>query len=102
MVTYSTNWMGPVSTAWYKERGLTNGSEIITYYSCGRIDIRDDRKLGYDGWDEYSLAPMHGEDWNALSDWLDSVTTVNQWEYEALIAEFEHTVLGREIRWWKE
>ena len=61
-VTYSTNFMGPVSTKWYSDRGLTRKvsklleedqrfgdlkagdtwtyDEITTEYACGRIDIR--------------------------------------------------------------
>ena len=126
MVTYSTNWMGPVSLTWYADRGLLNyvwktadteelaniyrvdvgekymDAEVTTYYSAGRIDVRDDSKEGYAGWDEYSIAPMHGEDWNALSGWLWNLETTEQWEYEMLISIFEGEVLGREIRWWKE
>lgn len=125
-VSYSTNWMGPVSTHWYKERGLTIGvceklpedqrflpkglkagdwwchDEITTNYSCGRIDIRDDTKEGYDGWDEYSVAPMRSEDWAVLSEWLWNLTTTEKWDYEMLISIFEGECLGREIRWWKE
>lgn len=126
MVTYNTNWMGPISTHWYRERGLTRRvtkiltegrefypeglgpgdvweyDEITTYYSAGRIDIRDSEKEGYEGWNEYSLAPMHGEDWNALGDWFMRLNTETQWSYEKLISTFEEEVLGRSIRWWKE
>lgn len=125
MVTYSTNWMGPVSLHWYKERGLTHRvsevlkedrvfypkglgagdvweyDEITTNYSCGRIDIRDDSKEGYDGWDEYSLEPMHGEDWNALTDWMWDLTTDHVVGYNELIAMFEEQY-GKKIRWWKD
>lgn len=119
-VTYSINWMGPVRMDWFRERGLTKTvreileedqtfgklkkGEIFEYeevtesYSAGRIDIRDDTKYGYDGWDEYSLAPMRTEDWNALSDWLDSVDTNTQWSYNDLIANFER-FYGKPIRW---
>lgn len=125
-VSYSINWMGPVSTHWYKERGLTRRvskvleedqvfypkglkagdvweyDEITTNYCCGRIDIRDDTKEGYDGWDEYSVAPMHGEDWNILGEWLWDLTTTEQWDYDMLISIFEGECLGRKIRWYKE
>ena len=119
--------MGPVSMEWYFDRGLTQQvvhtveseqqrdilrkrrpnieigdtfvqDEITTYYSAGRIDIRDDSKSGYDGWDEYSVAPMHGEDWNALSDWLDDLTTEELLSYNTLIEQFE-THYGKRIRW---
>ena len=100
MVTYSTNWMGPISLHWYEERGLLeeDGVTLTIRYSAGRIDIRDDSKPGYDGWNEYSAAPMHGEDWNALSEWLDSFSAFELWEYEDLIEEFEEEY-GKKIRW---
>lgn len=74
--------------------------EVTTHYSAGRIDIRDSSKEGYDGWDEYAVAPMHGEDWNKLSEWLWNLETTETWDYEMLISIFEGEVLGREIRWW--
>lgn len=123
MITYNTNWMGPVSMAWYRERGLTRQvSEVLekdqafgffkagdtwTYeditepYACGRIDIRDSSKEGYDGWDEYDLEPMHSEDWNALSEYLWDLTTETQLSYDELIAGFEEHY-GKKIRWWKD
>lgn len=124
MITYSTNFMGPISIEWYRKRGLTHKvsvvleedrrfypkglgpgdvweyDEIDISYAGGRIDIRDDSQQGYDGWDEYGVAPMHGEDWNALSDWLDDLITTELWEYDMLISIFEGEVLnGRKIRW---
>lgn len=125
-ITYSTNFMGPISLDWYKKRGLTKTvsqvltednilvqsgkykagdtwtrEEITTNYAGGRIDIRDDSKYGYDGWDEYGIAPMHGEDWNVLSKWLDDIETQEQLGYDELIELFESET-GRKIRWAKE
>ena len=123
MIHYSTNWMGPVSMDWYRERGLTRQvSEVLekdqafgyfkagdtwTYeditepYACGRIDIRDSTKEGYDGWDEYDLDPMHSEDWSALSEYLWDLTTETKLSYNDLIASFEE-YYGKKIRWWDE
>ena len=122
MISYSTNWMGPINMKWYRERGLTKKvskvleegrrfypkglgpgdvweyDEITTYYSAGRIDIRDSSKVGYDGWNEYGVAPMHGEDWNALSDYLWDLTTEELVPYNTLIEQFE-THYGKKIRW---
>ena len=123
MITYSTNWMGPISMDWFRERGLTKKitkvveedsilvklgrqqvgnvleyDEITTHYAAGRIDIRDDSKPGYDGWHEYGVAPMHGEDWNALSDYLWDLTTPELVPYNTLIEQFE-THYGKRIRW---
>jgi len=114
--------MGPANLNWYCERGLTKKvskvldegqrfypkglgpgdvweyDEITTYYSAGRIDIRDDSKPGYDGWNEYGVAPMHGEDWNALVDYLWDLTTDTLLSYSELIERFE-TETGTKIRW---
>ena len=113
--------MGPISKHWYVERGLTckvtkiadanqakiwkinegdeyEVDEVTEYYAGGRIDIRDDTKEGYDGWGEYGLAPMHGEDWNALSDFLLELETETVLPYQELIDLFEADY-GRKIRW---
>lgn len=118
MISYSTNWMGPISTRWYEERDIpfemkkTTGNilpvveykEYLESYSCGRIDIRGlDEEENYNGWSEYGVAPMLTEDWSLLSDWLDDLTTVGLWEYDMLISIFEAEVLnGRKIRWFNK
>jgi len=118
MITYSTNWMGPISMAWFRERGLTeivsevleqdhkfsglkkgqihDYEKITTYYSGGRIDIRGvpDEPWGL----EYGLPIMHGEDWNALSDYLWDLETEDLLPYNTLIEKFE-THYGKKIRW---
>jgi hypothetical protein len=123
MITYSTNMMGPWSMDWYRQRGLTEHvwkkieskmqakirrmdigesymtEEIITHYAGGRIDIRglDDSEF-YNGWGEYSLPIMHGEDFNAFSDWLDEQADETVRNYEELICDFEREY-GKLIRW---
>ncbi len=120
-VTYSTNFMGPVSTKWYSDRGLIRKvskvleedqrfgdlkagdtwtyDEITTNYAGGRIDIRGlDPEKFYNGWGEYGVAPMHGEDWNALGDFLDGLSGEKVVPYESLIMLFE-AQYGRKIRW---
>ena len=100
MITYSTNWMGPINLNWYEERKLLEEGSVepTTYYSAGRIDIRDSSKEGYDGWNEYSLPPMHGEDWNDFSDWLESFQTHELWEFGDIVKLYEDAS-GRKIRW---
>ena len=113
--------MGPISLDWFRKRGLTQEvsvvleedqtfgdlkagdtwtyAEITTHYAGGRIDIRGlDPEKFYNGWDEYSLSPMHGEDWNALSDWLDEFKSEEQVPYDELITLFEKDY-GKKIRW---
>ena len=106
MITYSTNWMGPVSLQWYRDRGLTKietktatedsmfykvgdvyTSEIITtQYACGRIDIRG--IPGQPFGDEIGLPPMLSSDWDKLSDWLDYVETASVWTLESLLEAY--------------
>jgi hypothetical protein len=90
--------MGPVNMQWFEERGLVENKEITTYYSAGRIDIRDSSKEGYDCWNEYSLPPMHGEDWNDFSEWLEGFQTHELWEFKKLIACYENAS-NTKIRW---
>ena len=108
--TYSTNWMGPISTSWYEKRDIpfvmkeTSGKhlpkvkyrEYLESYSCGRIDIRGDTESPYG--DEYGVAPMRTEDWNAFGDWLDTLDTTYQWTYQELLDGFKNFT-GITIRW---
>ena len=115
--------MGPISMDWYRKRGLTHKvsvvleegrivypkglgpgdvweyDEITTHYAGGRIDIHGlDPEEYYNGTDEYGLDIMHGEDWNALSDWLDEFESEEKVPYDELIALFEKDY-GKKIRW---
>lgn len=88
MISYSTNWMGPINEDWIAKHGEG--------WSAGRIDIYGvpDEPWGT----EYSLPPMRTEDWNDFSDWLDTIDTYDLWTYEDLIHNFERFI-GRKIRW---
>jgi len=90
MVTYSTNWMGPVNQEWVEEHG--------DCWSAGRIDIYGVPGEHYPI--EYGLSPMHREDWNRLSEWLNILETDDLWTYEQLMEDFQYWY-GKEIRWWK-
>ena len=116
MVSYSTNWMGPISTDWYIKRGLTRKvahtfkhgpkagethmiDEVVTHYSAGRIDIYGVQGEHYPI--EYGLPVMHSEDWNDFSGWLDDFETHELWRFDDIIAQYEQDS-GRKIRWWKD
>lgn len=120
MIKYSTNWMGPVSLQWYKDRGLVEHKQhilgtdstlnpnrkkgdiveyddIIEQYACGRIDVYGtDEPFP----EEISLPIMKGSDWNRFSDWLREFSTEEMWTLEQLVEEFEKT--NDPINWWKE
>ena len=113
MISYSTNWMGPVSTHWYEKRNIpyvlkmTSGrfgpakeyKDFTESYSCGRIDIYGlDEEEYWGGKDEYGVAPMLTEDWNALGNWLDNIQDESLTTYEELIRKFEDHY-GKPIRW---
>lgn len=101
MITYSTNWMGPVNLHWYEERGLleADGVTPTIRYSAGRIDIRGlDEEYYYNGQHEYGLRPMHQEDWDYLTIWLKSFRTKKLLAYHTLIEKFQKDC-GRKIRW---
>ena len=88
MITYSTNWMGPINSAWIKEHGQG--------WSAGRIDIYGVPGEFYPI--EYGLNPMRTEDWNALSDYLMTIETEELWSYDYLIEQFEN-YYGKRIEW---
>ena len=113
MISYSTNWMGPISTRWYEDRNIpfeiretsgkilpkTEYKHYLESYSCGRIDIYGlDESEHWGGKSEYSVAPMRTEDWNELSDWLDTLDTDELWSYDKLFQSFKHDT-GIQIRW---
>ena len=115
MISYSTNWMGPVATRWYEEKDIpyvlktTSGrfgpakeyKDFTESYSCGRIDIRGlDEEEYYCGQHEYGVSPMRTEDWNALGDWLDNIKDESITTYKELIRQFEDHY-GNKIRWSK-
>ena len=113
MISYSTNWMGPISTRWYEDRNTpfvmkkTSGKilpvveykDFLESYSCGRIDIYGlDEDAYWDGKSEYSVAPMCSEDWNRFSAWLYELQTEELWSYEKLIEHFQYYNKA-DIRW---
>lgn len=114
MVSYSTNWMGPVSVKWYEDRGIpfemretsgTNFAKIeykhfLEEYAGGRIDVYGlDESEYWGGKCEYGLDVMNADDWRSLSIWLDDFQTEELLSYSDLIGEFERE--NGEIRWWK-
>ena len=96
-IRYSTNWMGPVSLDWYKQRGLTHKENIevlgqivevdsiTTHYSAGRIDV-----YGLDSYpEEIALPPMKSESWQLFSKWLETFETDDVWTLGQLVWLYE-------------
>jgi len=109
MITYSTNWMGPVNTDWYRSRNLTmiktvvqeedskftsrkkgdvyEVEEITQHWAGGRIDIRGEG-LGPYG-DEMGLPIMRDDCYIRFSDWLHTVKTDDVWTLAQLVELYE-------------
>jgi hypothetical protein len=109
MITYSTNWMGPVNMDWYRERNLTvtktvvqeedskftsrkkgdiyEVEEITQQWCGGRIDIRGEG-LGPYG-EEMGLPIMKADCYNSFSDWLYTVCTEKVWPLKKLVERYE-------------
>lgn len=117
MVTYSTNFMGPVSYDWYDRHNIPfvwkdippnkyfkEGGRVKEYeYHCygGRIDIYGlDHDNYYDGKSEISLPVMKGESWEILTEWLDTFASENVLSLEELLAVLKEET-GHEIQWVK-
>jgi len=122
MITYSTNWMGPVSMHWYEknvpmvetERTYTKflypekegqtyiASEPSVNYATGRIDIRGlDEEEYWSGWHEYGVGVMTQKSWNILSDYLDDFATEELITYDQLLEGFEKDT-NHKIEWFKK
>ena len=95
-IRYSTNWMGPVSLNWYKERGIDYDTEP---YSAGRLDFHNPT-IDSIYPDEMAVPPMRSEDWNRFGDWLDTFSSDEVLTLQQTVVEYEQT--NPKIRWWKE
>ena len=91
LISYSTNWMGPINQKWIEENG--------DCWSGGRIDIYGVPGEHYPI--EYGLPIMHTEDWNDFGGWLDDFETHELWHFDDIIAQYEQES-NRKIRWWKD
>lgn len=88
MISYSTNWMGPINAQWIRENG--------DHWAGGRIDISG---TSYTYGVEIGLPVMHQSDWNRFSDWLRTFETDTVWTITELTEEYEKT--NPKITWWK-
>lgn len=94
MISYSTNWMGPINEEFIAEYG--------SHWSAGRIDIYGlDNKEYWGGCHEYPLPIMRTEDWNHFDAWLEDLETEELWTFEQIMEEYRQET-GHVIRWWKD
>lgn len=88
MISYSTNFMGPVSLQWYRDRGIpfVDKSTPAVMYAGGRIDVYglpDD--AFYDGKTAIMLPIMTASSFNALSAFLKDLKTHKLLKYNQLV-----------------
>lgn len=95
-VRYSSNWMGPVSLDWYKDRGIDYNTEP---YSAGRLDFWNPFSDSHYP-DEMGVPPMRSEDWRRLSEWLNTFSSETVLTLDEIVKEYEKT--NPRIRWWQE
>lgn len=116
MIAYFLNWMGPISTNWYVDRGLYNqtGTRYSKYLNmdipvyeksielaCGRVDVSGlDPEEYYDGKTEYRCPLMTKDSWDRFSKFLDNLKTENLYSFEELLDKFNET--NKEIEWYEE
>ena len=91
VITYSTNWMGPINENFIEEYG--------SHWSGGRIDIYG--APGHPWGFEYSLPIMRTEDWNNFDAWLEDLETETLWTFEQIMETYLQET-GHVIRWWKD
>lgn len=89
MISYSTNWMGPVNYDWVQK----NGND----WCVGRIDVYG---TGSDYPEELDLPMMKSDDWYRFSSWLDTIKTVKMLTTVQLVDWYE-TETGWRITWYE-
>jgi len=83
MISYSTNFMGPISLQWYRDRGI---DPKLQQYAGGRIDVygvnEDDH---YAGTTAIGLPVMKAQCFNNLSAFLRDFTSSSLLSYNELL-----------------
>jgi hypothetical protein len=88
MISYSTNFMGPINLQWYRDRGIPfiDKGTPTTMYAGGRIDVYglpyDDY---YDGKTEIGLPIMTADSFNSFSEFLQNLKTHKLLKYDQLV-----------------
>jgi hypothetical protein len=113
--------MGPISLDWYKSRGLTKTvtvtvepdswlvnykgyqagdtvtlDEIVTRYSCGRIDVWG---TGLEYGPEIAVPVMRHDSWYLFGNWLQNLETDRVYTLHELVREYEET--NAHIYWYR-
>ena len=88
MISYSTNFMGPISLQWYRDRGIPfidKGTPAVTY-AGGRIDVYGVSEYEfYEGKTAIALPIMAASSFNTFSVFLQDVKTHKLLKYDQLV-----------------
>lgn len=91
MVRYSTNFMGPVSLQWYRDRGIPFKDKVTptVMYAGGRIDVYGlSEDSYYNGTTELYLPIMTASSFNSLSTFLSKFNSSSLLRYDDLITTY--------------
>ena len=108
-IRYSTNWMGPISMQWFRDRGLTRKQprryseilqrwiepeEITERWMGGRIDV-----YGSDYPTEIGLPIMSAQSWGEFSQWLEQYSSETEKTLDELVQAFYNNT-NKRIIWY--
>lgn len=92
MITYDTNFMGPIAIWWYEKYNIDHTKES---WAGGRIDVYGtDCPYG----EEIGLPIMDGESWSMLTEWLSYLETEEVLTLDEIVTMFEHET-SHKINW---
>ncbi len=97
MISYFLNWMGPVSTTWYTDRGL-DYNDPQQRYCCGRVDVTVPGEFFPE---ELGVPLMLQHSWVELRKFLDNLHTEEVLTLDELVAQFEQQS-GEKVVWYEQ
>ena len=113
MITYSTNFMGPISVKWYEDNKIpyqsitrinpntgnkTTIKKFMKQYAGGRLD---DNGTGEPFGVELGVPIMESESWNILQEFLWTFTSEEVLTLQQIVQALEDET-GFSIVWFKE
>lgn len=113
MITYSTNFMGPLSTKWYEDNKIpyqsitrinpitgnkTTIKKFMKQYAGGRLDVGG---TGEPFGTELGVPIMEMESWNILQEFLWTFSSKEVLTLEQIITALADET-GHEVVWFKD
>jgi hypothetical protein len=88
MISYSTNFMGPINLQWYRDRNIPfkNNTTPAIMYAGGRIDVYGlSEQDYYGGTTSIGLPIMTAASFNAFSEFLSQLHSSSLLSYKDLV-----------------